>query len=352
MASDPDFEAEKAVASANRGGMSSWFSANTKEDKLEEAAQLYETAANGFKRAQQLRKAAQAFEKAGELYLSYGEKYKAKSAFIKAASSYADASTVVSSNPLPSISSLSAPLRSAPLGSEEAIAEQEADKRRKQHELLNPPKASEDVKRDNRDALRVAQRALSAAEDEQGNTQHQKAKVLEQIAGIHVVLENYEEAENTYGLAGVAYGTQALPIRTFIAGGEKFAKAGAYRSAARMYEAAVAKEKSDPNPSASTAGNAVRYLCKAAFYHFATGDFVTTRRALENYCNIDRKFGQTPEFRLYMDLMEALRANDEKGFRQIREQYQRTAPTDDQRDAILEAKENSLTTPNVDDDFS
>jgi hypothetical protein len=119
-----------------------------------------------------------------------------------------------------------------------------------------------------------------------------------------------------------------------------------------MYEAAVAQERSDPNPSPSTAGNAVRMMCKAALYHFATGDFVTTRRALENYCNLDRKFGQTPEFRLYMNLMEAFRANDEKGFRQIREQYQNTALTDNLRDAILGAMERTLTTPTVDDSLS
>jgi hypothetical protein len=156
-----------------------------------------------------VRKAAQAYEKAGELYLSFGEKYKGKTALIKAASSYADASTVVSSDPLPSLNAPSASPRYAPPGSEEAKAEEEAEKIRKQHEILNPPKATEDVKRDYRDALRVAHRALLASEDEQGTTQHQKAKVLQQIAGIHVVLENYEEAEKTYGLAGVAWGTQA-----------------------------------------------------------------------------------------------------------------------------------------------
>lgn len=56
------------------------------------------------------------------------------------------------------------------------------------------------------------------------------------------------------------------------------------------------------------------YLLKAGICHLASGDLVATTRALESYTELDPSFAQTREYKLLVDLREAVEQGDQEGF--------------------------------------
>jgi len=84
------------------------------------------------------------------------------------------------------------------------------------------------------------------------------------------------------------------------------------------------------------------YFLKSGLCHLATGDMVSTTRALEKYRDMDPTFGDTRECKLLVDLCEAVEAGDQEVFADKLFQYDQMSKLDKWKTTILLRIKNAI----------
>jgi alpha-soluble NSF attachment protein len=84
------------------------------------------------------------------------------------------------------------------------------------------------------------------------------------------------------------------------------------------------------------------YFLKSGLCHLATGDMVSTTRALEKYRDMDPTFTDTRECKLLVDLCEAVEAGDQEVFADKLFQYDQMSKLDKWKTTILLRIKNAI----------
>ena len=84
------------------------------------------------------------------------------------------------------------------------------------------------------------------------------------------------------------------------------------------------------------------YFLKSGLCHLATGDMVSTTRALEKYRDMDPTFQSTREYQLLVDLCEAVEAGDQEVFADKLYQYDQMSKLDKWKTTILLKIKNAI----------
>ncbi|KZZ86999.1 NSF attachment protein [Ascosphaera apis ARSEF 7405] len=256
MAQDPRVllqKADKALQSAS-GGFN-WF--GSKAEKYENAADLYQQAANAFRLQKMNKEAGQAFEKAASVHRdNLNEPDDAAQSLIEAFKVYR--------------------------------------------------------KTDPEDAARVLQGAIQhytskgnfrrAASYEQNLAELYEVELGDEKAA----LEAYEKTAEWFE----SDNAEALANKNFLKVAELAASIKDYYKAIEYFER-VGKSSIDNH---LTKWSVKDYFMKAAMCHLATTDLVATRRALQNYVDLDNTFLSTREYALLNDLTQAVEDGDADAF--------------------------------------
>ncbi|KAI5289353.1 vesicular-fusion protein S17 [Ascosphaera aggregata] len=245
--------ADKALQSAS-GGFN-WF--GSKVEKYENAADLYQQAANAFRVQKMNKEAGQTFEKAASVHRdNLNEPDDAAQQLIEAFKVYR--------------------------------------------------------KSDPEDAARVLQGAILHYTSK-GN--FRRAASYQQNLGeiYEVELGNENAALEAYQKAAEWFesdNADALANKHFLKVAEIAANLKDYYRAIENFEK-VAKSSLDSHLAKWSVKD---YFMKAAMCHLATNDLVATRRALQNYVDLDNTFLSTREYILLNDLTQAVEDGDENAF--------------------------------------
>ncbi|KAI2634326.1 TPR-like protein [Hypomontagnella submonticulosa] len=284
MAGDPRAllqKADKALSGAS-GGFSFF---GGREDKYQNAADLYIEAANAFRIQKMNREAGQAFEKAASVQTKHLNEPD------DAANTLVDAFKV--------------------------------------YRKENPE-----------DAVRCLEFAVTQY-CKKGNfrraAQHKEnmGEVFEvEMGDMKRALECYETAAGWY--EGDNAG--ALANKLWLKVADIAAIEGDYYKAIEQYEKVAA---------ASINNNLMRYsvkdyFLKAGICHLATGDLVATNRALEKFRDLDPTFPSTREHQLLVDLAGAIEAGDQDQFTDKLFQYDQLSKLDKWKTTILVRVKNSI----------
>ncbi|KAI0385329.1 TPR-like protein [Hypomontagnella monticulosa] len=284
MAGDPRAllqKADKALSGAS-GGFSFF---GGREDKYQNAADLYIEAANAFRIQKMNREAGQAFEKAASVQTKHLNEPD------DAANTLVDAFKV--------------------------------------YRKENPE-----------DAVRCLDFAVNQY-CKKGNfrraAQHKEnmGEVFEvEMGDMKRALECYESAAGWY--EGDNAG--ALANKLWLKVADIAAIEGDYYKAIEQYEKVA---------GASINNNLMRYsvkdyFLKAGICHLATGDLVATNRALEKYRDLDPTFPSTREHQLLVDLAAAMEAGDQDQFTDKLFQYDQMSKLDKWKTTILVRVKNSI----------
>ncbi|KAF4471455.1 transport vesicle fusion SEC17 [Fusarium albosuccineum] len=92
------------------------------------------------------------------------------------------------------------------------------------------------------------------------------------------------------------------------------------------------------------------YLLKAGICHLASGDLVAAQRALEKYRDLDPSFGAQREHQLLTDLCEAVEAKSQEQFTDRLFQFDQVSKLDKWKTTILVRVKNSI--EEADDEFA
>ncbi|RYP69476.1 hypothetical protein DL771_006128 [Monosporascus sp. 5C6A] len=148
-----------------------------------------------------------------------------------------------------------------------------------------------------------------------------------EIGDLQRALESYEAA------AGWFEGDNAgaLANKLWLKVADIAATEGDYYKAIEQYEKVAA---------ASVSNNLMRYsvkdyFLKAGICHLANGDIVATNRALEKYREMDPTFPSTREHQLLVDLAGSLEAGDQEAFTDHLFQYDQMSKLDKWKTTIL-----------------
>ncbi|RYP53214.1 hypothetical protein DL769_010557 [Monosporascus sp. CRB-8-3] len=148
-----------------------------------------------------------------------------------------------------------------------------------------------------------------------------------EIGDLQRALESYEAA------AGWFEGDNAgaLANKLWLKVADIAATNGDYYKAIEQYEKVAA---------ASVSNNLMRYsvkdyFLKAGICHLATGDIVATNRALEKYRDMDPTFPSTREHQLLVDLAGSVEAGDQEAFTNQLFQYDQMSKLDKWKTTIL-----------------
>ncbi|KAI5310819.1 vesicular-fusion protein S17 [Ascosphaera atra] len=248
MAQDPRVllqKADKAVQSAS-GGFN-WFGSKT--EKYENAADLYQQAANAFRLQKMNKEAGQAFEKAASIHQQY-------------------------------------------LNEPDDAAQQ----------LTEAFKVYR--KTDPEDAARALQGAIAhycgkGNFRRAANHQQNLAELFEVELGDEVrAVEAYERAAEWFE----SDNAEALANKDFLKVAELAAILKDYYKAIENFEK-VARSSINNHLMKWSVKD---YFLKAGICHLATNDLVATRRALQNYADLDNTFISTREYVLLQDLTQAV----------------------------------------------
>ncbi|KAI0124533.1 TPR-like protein [Hypoxylon sp. NC0597] len=284
MAGDPRAllqKADKALASAS-GGFSFF---GGREDKYQNAADLYIEAANSFRIQKMNREAGQAFEKAAAV------QSKQLNEPDDAANTLVDAFKV--------------------------------------YRKENPE-----------DAVRCLDVAINQY-CKKGNfrraAQHKESmgEIFEnEIGDTKRALECYEVAAGWYEGDNAA----ALANKLWLKVADIAAIEGDYYKAIEQYEKVA---------GASINNNLMRYsvkdyFLKAGICHLATGDMVAANRALEKYRDLDPTFPSTREYQLLTDLIAAIEAGNQDQFTDKLFQYDQMSKLDKWKTTILVRVKNNI----------
>ncbi|KAG9246468.1 soluble NSF attachment protein [Calycina marina] len=256
MAQDPRAllrQAETQVSKAS-GGFSFF---GGREERWEQAAELYTNAANAFRMQNNPVEGGQAFEKAAEIQTSN------LNSPDDAAQTYTNAFNV--------------------------------------YRTIQPL-----------DAVRVMDIAITTWTTK-GNFRRaatHKEKVAElyelEINDLKKAIDNYKLAAQWYENDGAA----ALANKLYLKIADLSATEGDYYESIRLYEQ-VAKGSIQNN---LLKWSVKEYYLKSGLCLLAVGDMVATRRSFQNYCDNDPTFASTREFQLLSDLADAVEAGDTEAF--------------------------------------
>ncbi|KAI9810237.1 MAG: vesicular-fusion protein S17 [Pycnora praestabilis] len=297
MAQDPvqlTAQADKTVQSAQSGFS---FFGGGKTDKYEHAAELYTNAASAFKLQKNYREAGSAYEKA-------------------------------------SLHSLAAMIQKNKL--------QEPD------DMANTLQEAFKVYR--KTAPEDAARVLSQAIDHylsKGN--FRRAATQKQYLGeLYEEISDRPQARAAYEAAATWFeddNASALANKLFLKAGDLAALDEDYQAAIQHFES-VARQ--------SISNNLMRYsvkdyLLRAGICHLAL-DIVGSKRALEEYRDIDPTFPAQKEYKLLADLTEAVEQGDSEGFADKLYRYDQLSPFNSWCTTILLKIKNKIT--EHEDDFS
>ncbi|KAH8706688.1 alpha-soluble NSF attachment protein [Ilyonectria robusta] len=94
------------------------------------------------------------------------------------------------------------------------------------------------------------------------------------------------------------------------------------------------------------------YLLKAGICHLANGDQVATQRALEKYRDIDPSFATQREHKLLVDLCETIEARSQEDFADRLFQFDQVSKLDKWKTTILVRIKNSIEAAEDDDEFA
>lgn len=104
-----------------------------------------------------------------------------------------------------------------------------------------------------------------------------------------------------------------------------------YRTAVDKFEA-VAKSSLQNNLMKWSVKD---YFLKAGICHLASGDMVATKRALDQYRELDNTFAGTRENALLMDLANSVEEGDQEGFSDKLFQYDQLSKLDKWKTTLL-----------------
>ncbi|KAH6982929.1 vesicular-fusion protein sec17 [Ilyonectria destructans] len=94
------------------------------------------------------------------------------------------------------------------------------------------------------------------------------------------------------------------------------------------------------------------YLLKAGICHLANGDQVATQRALEKYRDLDPSFATQREHKLLVDLCETIEARSQEDFADRLFQFDQVSKLDKWKTTILVRIKNSIEAAEDDDEFA
>ncbi|KAF7952343.1 uncharacterized protein EAE97_001840 [Botrytis byssoidea] len=277
MAQDPRTlmqKADKAVAGAS-GGFSLF---GGRQEKWENAAELYNQAANAFRMQKQNKEAGQAFERA------------------------ADIQTNKLNEPDDAANTLT-----------------EAFKVYKKGEPLDAARC-----------LDVAINHYTSKGNFRRAATHKQnlAEVYEmEIGDMKKAIESYELAASWFE----ADNAEALANKLYLKVADIAALDGDYYKAIEHFEKVAASSVSNNLMKWSVKD----YFLKAGLCHLAVGDTVATGRAFEKYRDMDPTFPSTREHQLLIDLAEAVDAGDQEQFADKLFQYDQMSKLDKWKTTIL-----------------
>lgn len=155
-------------------------------------------------------------------------------------------------------------------------------------------------------------------------------------------LEAYETAAGWYE----GDNASALANKLWLKVADAAALAGDYYRAIENYEK-VAEQSINNNLMKYSVKE---YLLKAGICHLASGDLVATGRALERYRELDHTFAAQREHHLLQDLYEAVEAKSQDQFTDKLFQFDQVAKLDKWKTTILVRVKNSIEAADDDED--
>ncbi|EGG09431.1 uncharacterized protein MELLADRAFT_71234 [Melampsora larici-populina 98AG31] len=252
--------ANDTLAKADRkltSSTSSFFGfGGTSTSKLEEARELYQSAANQFKLEKKWKESGDAFCKSAECSLKLGEKDDASNEFWSASKSYNK------SNPELSIGCLR---HTVEILIEKGRFRQAADRQKDIARIFQ---------QDSGDLQGALDAFLQAGEWYSQEDAHATANgCFKDAADIAAQLEQYSIAIENFEL--VARNSLSSPLTRY---------------------------------------SVKEYLFKAALCHLCTGDIVSSKRALENYGELDPNFTQQREYKFLCSIMDSIESGDQESY--------------------------------------
>lgn len=261
------FEAEKKK---NHVG---WFGGN----KMDEAADLYQRAANAFKVAKKDKEAADAFLKQAEVLIKINEKDEAANAYLNASKS------LRKTNPLECIFSIQ---KAVVIFSERGRFQQAANQQKTIAEIYEV--TLEDLPK----ALVAYEQAADWYRGEDSNSQGNACLI--KVAHIAAQLEQYDKAVEQFE--------------------------------------SVAAASMDNN---LTKWSVREYLLKAGICILCTNDVVRAKLSIEKYQSLDMTFAGTREFKFLHDLSNATEASDAQQFTDIVAEFDKMTRLDNWKTTLL-----------------
>lgn len=147
-------------------------------------------------------------------------------------------------------------------------------------------------------------------------------------------LGDYKRAIEAYDLAGdwfLGDNAEALANKVYLKVADLAALEKMYVKAVERYEA-VARASANNN---LMKWSLKEYFLKAGFCHLAQNDMVATKRALENYVDLDNTFQSTREYQLLMEISEAIENDDSDMFEEKVFQYDQLSKLDKWKTTML-----------------
>jgi len=262
---------------ASSGGFASFFGGSSKTSNLEEARELFVSAANAFKAEKAFKDSADAFVEAGDCALQANEKDDAANDFWNAAKAYKK------THPELAVRSLK---RTIQLYVEKGRFRQAADR-----------------------------------EKEIGQIYQQDGGDLE------AALASFEQAGDWYsGEDATATANACYKDVADIA-----AQLNHFDKAIEKFELVAENSLTSP----LTRYSVKEYYFKAGLCHLAKGDVVQATRAIDHYQQQDNTFSGTRECKFLMEIMESLNQNDQESFTQHVVKYDSLTKLDNWKTAIL-----------------
>ncbi|CAG8532074.1 26530_t:CDS:2 [Dentiscutata erythropus] len=267
-------EAQALLAKADKKATTfGWFGGN----KFEEAAELYNKAANIFKLGKRWKEAGDAFTKAANMQLQLNERDDAATTFINAAKCYKKGSF------------------------EDAIT-----------------------------SLKQAIEILTDRGRFQAAAGHQKdiAQIYESdLIDLEKAMQAYEIAADWYaGEEATALANNCLlKVATFAATLEQYDKA------IEKFEQVAAASLDNQ----LTKWSLKDYFLKAGLCHIAFGDHIGAKRAIERYCDMDVTFASTRECQFLKAILEAVENDDIESFTNRVVEFDQLTKLDNWKTTIL-----------------
>lgn len=198
------------------------------------------------------------------------------------------------------------------------------------------------------DAARVLQQAIQHYTSS-GNFRR-AATHQQNLAEIYEVeLQDQKSALQAYDLAAQWFesdNAEALANKLYLKVADLAALEGDYQTAIQKYES-VAKSSINNN---LMKWSVKEYFLKAGICHLAAADTVATKRALEQYTELDNTFAGTRENMLLNDLVVSVEQGDQEGFAEKLAQFDQMSKLDKWKITLLLRVKNNI--EKEEEDFS